>query len=158
MYTFNPVQIFDDELFAGQSVDVPASIQNDLNRLHTASQWMFALYIVGVILAFITILVGLTTLCALFGSIIATFVSFLAFVFILGATLVAQITFIIYRNAINNTIPEFNVSATLGTTMFSFSWVASVAALAAFFGFLIGICCGTGKRRYRGAKYEGVIE
>lgn len=61
--------------------------------------------------------------------------------------IVAQVMFTIYRNAINNTITELNVSANLGTAMFSFSWTATLAALLAFFGFLIGICCGTGRRR-----------
>jgi hypothetical protein len=51
-------------------------------------------------------------------------------------TIVAQVMFTIYRNAINNTITELNVSANLGTAMFSFSWTATLAALLAFFGFL----------------------
>lgn len=147
MYTFDFLEIFNSELFAGQSVNIPQSIQDDLGRLHTASHWMFALYIVGVILAFITVLVGLTALCTLFGSCIATFVSLMAFIFIAAATFLAQIMFMIYRNAINDTITELDVTASLGTAMFAFSWTATVAAFVAFFGFLIGICCGTGGRR-----------
>ena len=154
MYTFDPVQIFSQELFAGQSVNIPQSIQNNLGRLHTASQWMFAMYIVSVCLEFITVLIGLTALCTQFGSIVTTFVSFLAFLFIAAATLVAQIMFVIYRNVINGTIAQLNVSASLGTAMFAFSWTASAAALVAFIGFMFGICCGTGQRGYYGGKYE----
>ena len=158
MYVFDPVQIFSSELFSGQSVIIPQSIQNELGKLHTASRWMFALYIVGVILAFITVMVGLTALCTMLGSCIATFASLFAFIFIGAATLVAQVMFTIYRNVINNTITELNVSANLGTTMFSFSWTATLAALIAFFGFLIGICCGTGGRRnsVTKGKYDAV--
>lgn len=154
MYTFDPTQIFSQELFAGQTVNIPQSITNDLSKLHTASHWMFALYMVGVILAFITVLIGLTALCTRFGSIVTTIVSGLAFLFIIAATLVAQIMFVIYRNVINGTITQLNVSASLGTAMFAFSWTASAAALVAFVGFTCGICCGTGRARYRGDKYE----
>ena len=146
MYTFDLVQVFSGELFSGQSVNIPQSIQNTLGSLHTASRWMFALYLVGVILAFITVMVGFMALCMMLGSCIATFVSLFAFVFIGAATVVAQVMFTIYR-VINNTITELNVSASLGTAMFAFSWIATLAALIAFFGFSIGICCGTGGRR-----------
>jgi hypothetical protein len=151
MYYFNPVEIFSKELLAGQNVTIPQSIEDNLNRVRTASRWMFALYLVAAILLFITLLVGLTALCTLFGSVITTVVAFLAGLFITVATLLAQIMFIIYRNVINNTVTQLNVSANLGTTMFAFSWTAVVCSLIAFIGFLFGICCGTGDRqgRYR---------
>jgi hypothetical protein len=151
MYSFNPVEIFSSELLAGQNVTIPQSIQDNLNRVRTASHWMFALYLVAAILLFITLLVGLTALCTLFGSVISTVVAFLAGLFITAATLLAQIMFIIYRNVINNTITQLNVDANLGTAMFAFSWTAVICSLIAFIGFLFGICCGTGDRqgRYR---------
>lgn len=156
MYTFDPTQIFSRELYAAGSITIPSSIQDNLGRLHTASHWMFALYIVGVVLAFITILIGFASLRTRSGSVMSTCVSFLAFLFIGAATLVAQILFLIYRNVVNNTITELNVSASLGTTIFIFSWTATAAALAAFFGFMFGICCGTGERRRskRAEKYD----
>jgi len=153
MYVFNPVPIFQSELLQGQNVTVPQSVQDDIGHLQTASHWMFALYLVAAILLFITVLVGLTSLCFLVGSIITTIVSFLALVFIFGASIVAQIMFVIYRNAINNTIPVFNVSATLGTEMFAFTWTAVACALVSFFGFLFGICCGSARVYRRGEKY-----
>jgi hypothetical protein len=151
MYVFDPVQIFSNELFAGQTVTVPQSVQDNLNRVRTASHWMFAMYIVSAILLFITLVIGLTALCTLFGSLITTIVAFLAGLFITASTLLSQILFITYRNVINNTITQLNVSANLGTTMFAFSWTAVVCSLIAFVGFLFGICCGTGDRpgRYR---------
>jgi hypothetical protein len=147
MYVFDPFQVFSGELISGQSIIIPQSIQNALGRLHTASRWMFALYMVGVILAFITVMVGLVALCTMLGSCIAIFASLFAFIFIGAATILAQVMFMIYQNVINNTISELNISASLGTAMFAFSWIATIAALIAFFGFLIGICCGTGGRR-----------
>jgi hypothetical protein len=147
MYVFDPFQVFSSELISDQSVVIPQSIQNALGRVHTASRWMFALYMVGVVLAFITVMVGLMALCTVLGSCIAAFVSLFAFIFIGAATVVAQVMFTIYQNVINNTVTELNVSASLGMTMFAFSWTATIAALIAFFGFLIGICCGTGGRR-----------
>jgi len=147
MYVFNPAQIFSEELFVGEEVTVPASVQDDLNKLTTASHWMFALYIVAVLLLLLSVLAGLSTLCSRLGSIVTTLLSLVALVFIAAATLVAQVIFLIYSHAINDTTQELNVKATLGTTMFAFSWVATVAAAAAFFGFLFGICCSSGDRR-----------
>jgi len=154
MYVFDPTEIFSQELLAGETVDIPQSISNDLGKLHTASRWMFAMYLVGVILAFITLVVSLTALCTRFGSVVTTIGSGLAFVFIVAATLVAQVMFVIYRNVINGSITELNVSASLGTSIFAFSWTASAAALVAFCGFTCGICCGTGKGGYHGSKYD----
>jgi SUR7/PalI family len=157
MYVFDLTEIFSSELFAGQSVTVPTPIQDDLHKLHVASHWMFAMYMVAVILLFITVLVGLTALCTRFGSVITTIVSFLAFLFITASTFVAQIMFIIYRNVINDQITVFNVSASLGTAMFAFSWTASVCALIATVLFMFGICCGTGATRYdKGYTRRGV--
>lgn len=147
MYAFDPVTIFQNELIQGQSVTVPQSIQDDRDRVATASRWMFALYMTAVVLLFITVLVGLTTLCTRVGSVITAIVSCLGLLFITGATLVAQIMFVIYRNAINNAITQLNVSANLGTTIFAFSWAAVAASLIAFFTFTFGICCGTGETR-----------
>jgi len=148
MYTFNPVEIFQTELFQGQSVTIPQDVQNNINRLHTASRWMFVLYIIGLLLSGITVLTGLTTFCSRAGSIMTTIISFIAFIFIAVASIEAQVVFIIYKNAVNENIKTFNVTASLGTTIFVFTWISSAAMLAAFFGFMFGICCGTG-RRYR---------
>jgi len=159
MYTFDIVQIFEDQLLAGYNVTIPADIENDLNQLHTASRWMFALYLVGVIFIFLTVLTGLLALCSFFGSILAVFLSILAVLFWGAATILAQVTFIIYRNAINNTITQLNVSASLGTTMFVFSWVAAVCVFVAFFGFCLGSCCGSGESgRRRGWRREKYYE
>ena len=58
MYTFDLVPIFSKELITGQSVTIPQSIQDHIDKLYTATHWMFALYIVGVVLAFIAALGG----------------------------------------------------------------------------------------------------
>ena len=158
MYSFDLVTIFQNEVLKGQSVTVPQSIQDDRDRVATASRWMFALYLTAACLLFITVLIGLTTLCSRVGSVITMIVSFLGLLCIVAATLVAQIMFIVYRNAINNAIPQLNVSADLGTAMFAFSWAAVASALIAFITFTFGICCGTGEERRgwrRREKYDG---
>jgi len=154
MYVFNPVTIFNTELLKGQNVTVPQSIQNNLDRLTTASHWMFALYIVAACLLFITCIIGFTALCFFVGSVVSTLVALLALIFTFAASMLATIMFTIYRNAINNTITTLNVSATLGTTMFALTWTAVVCGLLAFLGFLPGLCCGHDKpRRSRRQKY-----
>jgi len=156
MFVFNIFDVFSAELYQGQNITIPPSVEDDFGKLHTASRWMFALYIVGVVFAFLTVLVGLTTLVSRFGSVITALVAFLAFLFLAAATIVAQAIFVIYRDAINNAVSQLGVTAELGAAIFSFSWVATFAALAAFFGFLFGICCGTGERRsrFRGGQWK----
>ena len=150
MYAFDPVTIFQNELFAGQTVTIPTSVQDNLNRVKTASRWMFALYITGVCLSFVTFLIGLTSLYSRVGSCCTTIVAFMAFLFVGAATILAQVLFLIYRNVINNaSISNFNVSASLGTTIFIFSWIATAGSLLAFVGYMFGICCGTGSRYER---------
>ena len=156
MYVFDLVTIFQNELIQGESITIPPSVQDARDRVATASRWMFALYMTAVVLLFITVLIGLTTLCTRVGSVITAIVSFLGLLFIAAATLVAQIMFVIYRNAVNNAIPQLNVSANLGTEMFAFSWTAVACALIAFITFTFGICCGTGENRrgWRREKYD----
>lgn len=149
MYDFNIHDIFQAQLTQGQNVTIPTSIQDDFGKVHTASRWMFALYIIAVILAFLTFVIGLTTLVSRLGSVVATFLAFLSFLFIAAATILAQAIFVVYRHAINDAVSQLGVTANLGTAMFAFSWVAAVGAFAAFVGFLFGICCGTGDRRRR---------
>ena len=157
MYSFNPIPIISDELLSGEEVIVPQSIQDGLGRLNTASRWMFVMYIIGLIFAFLTILTGLTSLFARRGSAISAVVSFLAFLFIGAATVVATVTFILYMDAVNNAESQFGVVASLGTTMFAFSWTATGASLGASIGFCLGGCCGTGERK-RGFRRVGAME
>jgi len=156
-YSFDIVQIFQDELSPGQNVSIPSVIQDNHDKVHTASHWMFGLYIVGTIFIFLAVLMGFLALVLLFGSVLALFVSFLGFLFFGAATILAQVIFTIYRDAINISVSQLGVTANLGTTMFAFSWTATVCILVAFFGFCLGSCCGTsesGRRRYwRREKY-----
>jgi len=148
MYVFDPVDIFQSELLEGKSVTIPQSINDDLSKVTTATKWMFALYITAISLAFSTFLVGLTTLCSRRGSICSTCTACLMFMAVAIATIIAQVLFTEYRNVINDTITEFNVSASLGKTMFILSWGATAAAALAFIGFMFGTCCGDGGTRY----------
>lgn len=107
------------------------------------------MYLVAAILLFITCIIAFSTLCYRLGSVITTITSFLALLFIAAATLAAQIMFTIYRNVINDSIPVLNVSASLGTTIFAFTWTATACALISFFGFFFGICCGSARTSSR---------
>jgi len=150
MYVFDPIDIFETELYAGNNITIPAKVQDYRDKGHTISRWLFALYLVGCILAFITLLIGLTTLCSLLGSMITTFVSLVSLIFVGAASILAQVGYIVYRNTINDVVSQWGVRAELGTAIFAFSWAASVCALLAFIGFAFGMCCGTGDRPRRG--------
>lgn len=147
-YAFDPTEIFSSELVAGENITIPTSVEDQLDKVKTATRWMFALYLSGISVVFTTFLVGLTTLCSRRGSVCATCTACLSFTCVGIATVIAQVMFSAYANVINDTVKDFNVTASLGKTMFILSWGATAAALLAFVGFMFGICCGEGAPRY----------
>jgi chromate transport protein ChrA len=71
--------------------------------------------------------------------------SLIGFLLILTSSTLAQAMFILYRNAINDTMQSLNVSVSLGTAIFAFTWFAVLCALIACWCFWFGFCCRKNK-------------
>lgn len=67
-FVFNPVKIFEDELFNGQTIVMPDSVDSALGTLKTAFNWMKALYVVGTCFYFITACVSVYIFYSRLGS------------------------------------------------------------------------------------------
>ena len=160
LYWFDPVSIILNELLAGATISLPTEIINILHIVKTASQWMFAAFLAGIIATF---------LCMFFApmgfskkprwqhkakriflrQLPITILTFIALLGTAAGALIATIMFVIFRNTFSSAA-ELNIEANLGTPMLAFMWIAVGFNLIGFFvqiGTCCGLCCCTGKRK-----------
>lgn len=160
LYWFNPVEIIMSELLVGATIALPTEITNVLDIVHTASDWMFACFLVGACLSFICIFIApfgfskkprwshkaRRVFCRQLPMMILTF---LALLFTAVGAVVATVMFVIFKNTFDSAA-EFNIEAKLGTQMLAFEWIAVGMALIGFvmqLGTCCGVCCCTGKKK-----------
>ncbi|OLL22360.1 SUR7 family protein pun1 [Neolecta irregularis DAH-3] len=146
-YNFNPIDIFQQQVLKGYTITVPSSVQQDIENVRVASRWMFACYFVAVVATGTTALIGMAALVSRIASLFAVLTALLATCFTVVASAIAQVMFIIIRNAFNNQIQLLNVPSTLGHSIFALTWVAAAANLLAFIGFAISGCCTNGRTK-----------
>lgn len=159
-YWFNPVEIITSELLVGASIALPTEVVSILNIVHTASTWMFACFMVGICLTFLSLIfapLGFSKkprwshkakriFCR---SLPVSILTFLALLFTAAGAVIATVMFVIFRNTFEGA-QEFNIQAKLGVQMLAFEWTAVGLLLVGFimqFGTCFGVCCCTGKRR-----------
>jgi hypothetical protein len=160
LYWFNPVSIILNELLAGATIALPADVVSVLNIVRIASHWMFASFLVGTCITFTCIFLaplgfsskprwqhrGRRIFCREIPLMIWTF---LALLFTAGASVIATVMFVIFRNTFRSAT-EFNIQASLGKPMLAFMWIAVGFNLIGFlmqFGTCCGVCCCTGRKR-----------
>jgi hypothetical protein len=77
--------------------------------------------------------------------------TFLALLFTTGASVIATIMFVIFRNTFRSAT-QFNIQANLGKSMLAFMWIAVGFNLIGFlmqFGTCCGVCCCSGRKKGR---------
>lgn len=160
LYWFNPVQIILNELLAGATIALPAEVVSILHIVKTASEWMFAAFIVGTCLTFLCIFLAPMGFSRkprwshkakriFLRQLPITILTFCALLFTAGASVIATVMFIIFRNTFSGAA-DLNITAALGTPMLAFMWIASGFNLLGFLmqiGTCCGICCCTGRRK-----------
>lgn len=127
------------------TVNLPSNINDILNLIKLASQWMFGLFLTGTILSFVLIFLMPLSLYTRWLGLPVTIFAFLNALFITAASIIATVMFIIFRNTIGS-VAEINISAEIGITMFAFMWVASAFAIFAWL-VQLGLCCCCASRR-----------
>lgn len=153
MYQFDLVQVITDQI--SQSiyelthidvsglVQLPADVTQYVGTAQLISRVIFVTGIIGVITAFIALVITTLSLCSHLVSIVATLVS--AFSFIMLAISAGCVTGVYYliEKYFNTASSLFGLSATLGNKMFyALYWSATVAMLVATATNLIAIFCG----------------
>ncbi|CBX91946.1 hypothetical protein IAQ61_000153 [Plenodomus lingam] len=145
LYWFNPVEIISNQLLAGASINLPADINDILELIKLASQWMFGLFLTGTLLSFVLIFLMPISVYTRWLTLFVSLLALLNALIVTAAAVIATVMFIIFRNTIGG-VQELNIGADVGTTLFAFMWIAS--AFAIFAGLVqVGLCCCCASRR-----------
>ena len=160
MSRFDPVSILLNELLRGATIALPGQINSALKLVRIASHWMFASFLVGTCITFTCIFLapmgfsskprwhyrGRRILCREIPLMVWTF---LALLFTAGASVIATVMFVIFRNTFESA-PQLNIQASLGKPMLAFMWIAVSFNLMGFlvqFGTCCGVACCSGKKK-----------
>ena len=169
LYWFDPVQIIINELLSGATISLPTEVTSALSLVRLASRWMFACFLVGIILTFICIFISPFIISShpryfhrgsriFLRSIPLTIITFLAALFTTIGTVVATVMFVIFRNVFAEYASGINIGASLGKQMFAFMWIATAMDLVGFIwslGNFCAVCCCSGKRK---ARKQGLVD
>ena len=160
LYWFNPVDILLNELLAGASIALPVEVTDVLHIVRLASKWMFVCYLVGICLTFLCVFLAPMGFSKrprwqhkakriFLRQLPLTILSFLALLFTAGASVIATVMFVIFRNTFRGAA-DLNIEARLGSPMMAFMWIATGFNLIGFLmqiGTCCGVCCCTGRRK-----------
>lgn len=160
LYWFNPVGIIMSELLVGATIALPVDIVDTLELVRKASAWMFACFLVGVVLSCICIFVAPMGFSKkprwshkskriFLRALPVTILTLLALLFTAAGAVIATVMFAIFRNIVGQAA-ELNIHAELGGEMLAFEWTAVGLLLLGFImqaGTCCGVCCCTGKRK-----------
>lgn len=169
-YWFNPVEIIMSELLVGATIALPTDITDILHIVQIASTWMFACFLTGACLSFLSMILAPMSFSKkprwshkakriFLRSLPITILTALALVFTAAGAVIATVMFVIFRNTFASAA-EFNIVGRLGSQMLAFEWVAVGMTLIGFImqiGTCCGVCCCTGKRRAM-KKRQSVID
>lgn len=127
------------------TVNLPANINDILDLIKLASQWMFGLFLTGACLSFVLIFLMPLSIFTRWLTLPVAILAFLNALVITAASVIATVMFVIFRNTISS-VRELNISAEIGATLFAFMWVASAFAIFAWL-VQMGLCCCCASRR-----------
>jgi len=147
-FSFNPVKILEDDLLQGltlQELGFPTTdVNNVINTLEMAYRAMSACYLVGVILAGLTIVTGLlglyvSRLTETVSWMLATLGSTcLVIASVIGTILATRVV-----DVINQKAKDINVVADRSTKYLGMTWAAVGALLIVTIVWMAVCCCGT---------------
>ncbi|MCJ1336976.1 hypothetical protein MMC09_002254 [Bachmanniomyces sp. S44760] len=129
----------------GADVLFGADLNKALGTYQTASGWLSTLFYLSICATFAEIICGFGAIFSRIGSVVTTIVSAISSVFILGFATLATGIYITLMGAFNTALKPYNVSASLGGSMFTVLWVAVVLSWISGFFWMISSCCCSGR-------------
>ncbi|KAG8622824.1 hypothetical protein KVT40_009335 [Elsinoe batatas] len=154
LYWFNPVEILVSQLLAGATIALPTDVTDILDLIRLASNWMFSLFLSGLVLAFVMIFLAPLAVLSRWVALITSIFTFLAALFITVASVIATVMFFIMRNAFTS-VAELNIESSLGTKMFVFMYIAVAASVLAALIQIGECCCCASRRDVRSGRKRG---
>ena len=107
---------------------------------------MFALFLVGTILSFISMFLTPFSIYTRLLTIPIAILTFLTALTTTAATIIATVMFIIFKKVIHSAEDTVNIVPEIGKEMFAFMWIASACAILGW-GVQAGLCCCCASRR-----------
>jgi hypothetical protein len=153
-YWFNPVEILQSQLLAGATIALPSQVNTILSLLRIASQWAFALYMLGLILSGLLIFLSPLALYTRWLSLPLVILSFLAAASLIVSAGISTALFVIMKIAIT-AVTQLNIKASVGIGMFVCMWIGAIAALLGFVVLFSGCCCCASRRDVRTGRKRG---
>lgn len=156
-------------------VALPSNVNDILDLIQLASNWMFGLFLAGACLTFIMIFLGPLAVYSRWASLPLMILTFLAALFTTAATIIATVmvseTFVLWSQAIvltflqfiimQNTITsveQLNIGASIGIEMFVFMWIAAGTAILAWIIQLSLCCCCASRRDVKTGRKRGSMK
>jgi len=115
---------------------------------------MFGFYLAGTCLAFVMIFISPLIVRSRWLAFLIGIFTFIAALLITGATVIATVLFIIFRNTIVQQT-QVNIGASIGVTMFGLMWTATACSIFAFVIQLCLMCCCASRRDVKRGKKRG---
>jgi len=142
VWKLNQTGIFDDKM------------DKALNAAHKFAGWMFASYMIAIVLTVAEFLVGLAAIFSRWGSLVTTIVSTAQSIFVFAAAVTSTALYGSEVGIIESTMKVYNIHASLGKNMMAWVWLAVAFSTASGFFWTISICCCSGKSPHKKIKAE----
>ena len=143
-FWFNPVEVWGlnqtvaEQLFSKQ-------LRDGLNAYKVVTKWMFIAYLVAVISTAVEIIVGCFAIFSRWGSLATTIVSSISSIFTIAFALTATILYATLSATFNTALRDYNISSSIGATMFIVVWLAVAFSWAGGLFWLLSTCCCSGR-------------
>lgn len=150
-YWFNIVQVILDELLSGATIALPSTLTEVLNILQICSHIMFAVFLAGIVLAFVMVFLSPLAMWSRWVSLPMAILSSITFFLIFAGSVIASVISFVFKYAATAQ-STLNINASVGTKMFVFMWIATGFA---FIGFVLHAgmgCCCTSRRDLKTGK------
>ena len=156
LYWFNPIEILLNELLAGATVAIPTDITDALRLVRLASRAQFGFFIVSLPLSLLSVLAAPFAPASRLLTIPISLICLLCAFCTTVATVVATALWTIFQHTVEKAGMQVNMSATFGTEMFAFMWIAAASSLIGAVIMLGECCCCRSRRDVRtGRKMQG---
>ncbi|KAF2461258.1 SUR7/PalI family-domain-containing protein [Lineolata rhizophorae] len=145
LYWFNPVQILQSQLIAGATIALPNEINDILDIIKIASNWMFALFILGAVLSTVLIFLVPAAVYSRWTAVPLVTLTTLNALAIGAASIIGTAMFVIFHSVVSS-VAEVNIHSDLSGRMYAFIWIATACAALSWLVHVSFACCCVSRR------------
>lgn len=128
----------------GVEIQIPDVIEDGLQVFATLMKWSQIAYVIAVVAAGVTLLVGISSFFSRIGSFITWICSFVALAGILAFAVLTTVTSTGIVGILKAAAEDFGVKSSVSTSWLAVTWIGVAAAMASGLFWLFSICCCKG--------------